>query len=217
MARPVVFLDDGGVLNDNRPRGAQWQRLVAQYFAPRLGGPPAAWAEANREVITGFFEPSAWQARLLAAADYESFERAYYLDWLGGMCAIVGVPRPPEEESIALSREATAWVLPQVRSAYPGAVETVRLLHARGYALHTASGSSSTDLEGYLQGMGVRACFGRLYGPDLIGTFKVGPEFYERLLADAGVSPGDALVLDDNPDAVKWAAPGGLVIWIAGP
>src|SRR5207248_6200839 len=156
------------------------------------------------------FEPSsAWQARLLSAPDYESFERAYNLDWLGGMCAIVGVPRPSEEESIALSREATAWIIPQVRSAYPGAVETVRLLHAKGYPLHTASGSSSTDLEGYLRGMGVRACFGHLYGPDLIGTFKAGPQFYERVLADAGVAPGDALVLDDSPDAVKWAAQAG--------
>ena len=109
-------------------------------------------------MVTGFFEPSsAWQARLLSAPDYESFERAYNLDWLGGMCAIVGVPRPSEEESIALSREATAWIIPQVRSAYPGAGETVRLLHAKGYSLHTASGSSSTDLEAYLRGMGAWA------------------------------------------------------------
>ena len=57
--------------------------------------------------------------------------------------------------------------------------------------------------------MGVRACFGRLYGPDLIGTFKAGPEFYERLLADAGVSPAGALVLDDNPAALHWAAQAG--------
>jgi FMN phosphatase YigB (HAD superfamily) len=39
----------------------------------------------------------------------------------------------------------------------------------------------------------------------LIATFKNGPEFYERLLADAGVAPPDALVLDDNPKCVAWA------------
>ncbi len=47
----VVFLDDGGVMNDNRMRGPAWQRLVAEYFAPRLGGEPAAWAAANRVAV----------------------------------------------------------------------------------------------------------------------------------------------------------------------
>src|SRR5216684_183689 len=46
-----------------------------------------------------------------------------------------------------------------------------------GYALHTASGSCSLELAGYFEGLGVRRCFGRLYGADLIGTFKEGPEY----------------------------------------
>ncbi len=36
-AKPVILLDDGGVMNDNRLRGEQWQRLVGEFFAPRLG------------------------------------------------------------------------------------------------------------------------------------------------------------------------------------
>ena len=54
--------------------------------------------------------------------------------------------------------------------------------------------------------MGVRDCFGRLYGPDLIDTFKMGPEFYARLLTDAGVAAENALVVDDNPAVLRWAA-----------
>ena len=73
-------------------------------------------------------------------------------------------------------------------AAVPGAVDAVRLLHQRGYTLHTASGASSTDLELYLSGMGIRSCFGRLYGPDVAGVFKVGPRFYEAIVADAGVA-----------------------------
>jgi HAD superfamily hydrolase (TIGR01509 family) len=217
MARPAVFLDDGGVMNDNNVRGPQWQRLVGEFLAPRLGGSPEKWAHANRDFTLTLFVPGAWQARLLASPDYSSFERSYYHDWLAGMCPLVGVPVPSEDDSIALAREAGAWIIPRIRSAFPGAVEAIRLLHGKGYALHTASGESYADLDAYLQGMGVRACFDRLYGPDLIGTFKLGPEYYERLLADACVSPGDALVVDDSPDAVRWAAQAGARAVLVGP
>ena len=211
MPQLAVFLDDGGVMNDNNVRRLQWQGMVGEFIAPALGGSPEMWAMANPQVMGAIQESLSWQARLqaFADADYESFERAYYLDWLGGMCAIVGVSLPPEEESIDLARRATAWIIPQVRSAFPGAVETIRLLHDEGHALHTASGESSADLALYLGGMGVRACFSRLYGPDLIGTFKVGPEFYERIMSDAGVAPADAVLVDDNPDCVRWAVQAG--------
>ena len=52
----------------------------------------------------------------------------------------------------------------------------------------------------------MRRCFGRLYGADLIGTFKEGPEYYARLFADAGVQPVEALAVDDSTDALDWAA-----------
>jgi len=41
----VVFLDDGGVLNDNDRRAVEWRRLLGEFFAPRLGGTPEAWGE----------------------------------------------------------------------------------------------------------------------------------------------------------------------------
>ena len=53
--------------------------------------------------------------------------------------------------------------------------------------------------------MGVRDCFGRLYGPDLIETLKEGPEYYERIFADLGIAAAEALVVDDSPRAIEWA------------
>ncbi len=38
-----LFIDDGGVLNDNERRGAEWRRLIGEYLSPRLGGEPPAW------------------------------------------------------------------------------------------------------------------------------------------------------------------------------
>jgi phosphoglycolate phosphatase len=125
------------------------------------------------------------------------------------MCAFVGVPRPPEEDAIRLSREASAWITSQVRAAFPGAAETVRLLHGRGYTLNTASGEPSYDLKTYLSTMGLADCFDRLYGPDLVNTFKIGPEFYESLMADAGVAHEDAIFVDDSHEAASWAVEAG--------
>ncbi len=188
-AEVVVFLDDGGLMNDNARRGSQRQRLVAGFFAPRLGGEPRAWEEANRVIVNAILDPAAWEERLRAAADYAGFDRTYQIDWLGGMCDLVGALRPPAVAAAALADEANRYIWPRVRAAIPGAVEAIRSLRGRGYCLHTASGECSAMLAAHLEGMGVRDCFDRLYGPDLIGAFKSGPTFYERLLADAGVSP----------------------------
>ena len=205
MAQLVLFIDDGGVMNDNERRGAQWRPLVGEFFAPRLGGTPGAWAAANYTVMMRMLETAAWTARMQAVPDYTEFDRLYLRDWMQGMCKIVGVPAPPEEEGLALARQINAAIPPQIDSAYPGAVDAIRTLHARGYTLHTASGESSADLAGYLTGMGVRDSFGTLYGTDVVNTLKMGPQFYTRIFEHAGVAPAEALVADDNPQAAAWA------------
>lgn len=209
MTSLVLFLDDGGVMNDNQVRAPQWQRLVGEFFAPRLGGTIESWGEANRIVSERLFDPAAWIARMRAAPDYATVDRGYWHDWLGGMCAIMGVSAPPEAEGLDLARRASAFVTRRVRAAFPGAVDAIRMLHAQNYTLHTASGESSADLAGYLEGMRVRQCFGRLYGPDLIDTFKNGPDYYTNIFADAGVAPANALIVDDTARAVMWAAQAG--------
>jgi phosphoglycolate phosphatase-like HAD superfamily hydrolase len=213
MGRPVIFLDDGGVMNDNSMRGPQWQRLVAEFFVPRLGGTYEAWAKANHIVASAMLEPAAWSVRLQAASGYADFDRAYQIDWLAEMCRLVGVPCPSDDDCYELALRANAYIIPRVRSAFPGAVEAILHLYQEGYTLHTASGESSSDLNYYLEGMGVRHCFGRLYGPDLINTFKEGKQgrqYYERMLDDAGIGPEDALVVDDNVGPISWAKQAGV-------
>jgi HAD superfamily hydrolase (TIGR01509 family) len=215
-ARLVVFLDDGGVMNDSHPRALQWQWLVSEFFAPWLGGTAEAWIEANRMVLDRLLEPEHWQRRMQSASDYASFDHVYQLDWLRGMCEVVGITTPPEEECVELARQAEAYIIPHVRAAFPGGVDAIRTLHRLGYLLHTASGEPSLHLAGYLAGMGVRECFGRLYGPDLIDAFKEGPEYYERIFVDVGITPREALVVDDNPRAIMWAAQSGVQTVLVG-
>lgn len=202
----TIFLDDGGVMNDNSKRASQWQHLVSEFLVPRLGGTGEAWVEANRIVADRLLNLESWNVRLQAAGDYARFDHDYQIDWLKGMCELVGVPAPSDEACFDLAHQATAYVTSRVHAAFPGVVEAIRCLHSQGYTLYTASGEASLDLAGYLEAMGVRACFKRLYGPDLVDTFKSSPAYYERIFADVGIAPSEALIVDDSPFAINWAA-----------
>lgn len=202
----TLFIDDGGVMNDNNRRAAQWQRFVGEFFTPLLGGTVEAWQEANRIVTSRLFDPENWDKRIRAFSDYASFDHIYQFDWLCGMCEYVGLQTPPEEECVELAHHAATLITGRVHATFPGAIATIRSLHQCGYSLHTASGESSSDLAGILGAMRVRDCFGRLYGPDLINTFKNGPEYYERIFADVLLSPEVAVVVDDSPRALNWAS-----------
>jgi beta-phosphoglucomutase-like phosphatase (HAD superfamily) len=216
----MIFLDDGGVMNDNALRGPEWRRLIGEYMAPRFGGTPEAWGEANRVVFEQQWERYlAWQD---ARSDAESFagnflETAEERErWLGGMCAHAGVRVPARDQCVTIAAELEAYVLPRVRSAYPGAAEAVRAL-ARRFPLATASGGTSRELEGYLATLDVIDCFaGRLYGPDLAQAYKSGPRFYERIFAREGIAPERALVLDDTPHVAGWALEAGANVVLVG-
>ena len=124
------------------------------------------------------------------------------------MCEQVGVEPPADPQGYAIA--TGLWVSERVRAAVPGAIEHVRWLHERGLTLHTASGALSWELEPYLRGMGVRDRFARLYGPDLLDTYKNGPHFYRALLSDSGARRERSVVVDDGEHVRGWAASVGL-------
>ena len=205
VAQLAVFLDDGGVMNDNATRGLQWQRLVAEYLAPMLGGNPSDWREANRVVAEREFKMYKEHFWGHPEADYLSFREKRGEDWLRGMCEQVGVAAPSGDECVRVARETCAFVTRRVRSALPGAANAIRAFHSMGHRLYTASGEDSEDLDGYLEGMGVRDLFERLYGPDLVNAAKEGPHYYQRIFEDAVVRPNEAVVVDDSRLVHGWA------------
>ena len=198
----TVFLDDGGVMNDNELRGPQWQRLLGEFIPSRLGGKPREWSAANSIIFEELFneyEPR-WGKEPLSG-----FYDDYLFDWLSLMCERVGVSVPGRDEALYIAQEATGYVTRRVHAAFPGAVEAIRQLHARGYVLHTASAEHSNELAGYLEAMGVRELFGKLYGPDLLNLPVQGPQYYEHLFQDSGTAAAEAVVVDDSPDRAAWA------------
>ena len=51
--------------------------------------------------------------------------------------------------------------------------------------------------------------FTQTYGPDLIDTWKGSRHYYEDIMADVGVSPDNALIVDDSNKSVSWATEAG--------
>lgn len=212
MRPAIIFLDDGGVMNDNALRSTQWRRLVGEFLSLRLGGATEAWGEANHVAFTAQwqrFEDWLEQRAPDEPVDFFSL-RAERERWLRDMCDHVGVPAPGGNDCISLAIETEEHVIPRLRTAFPEAPDAIRALHAAGHVLATASGHPSQELVWNLEGMGIRERFaGKLYGPDLVREPKSGPEFYRRIFADAQIAPSEALVVDDAPRAIAWAAAAG--------
>ncbi len=197
----AVFLDDGGVLNNNELRSPQWQELIAQYFAPRYGGDHNAWKHANRIAFDNLLK--SWRkAKKEPEIDFQSFWQNESELWITTMFHHVGVSPPPSHEQYNVAIKAEEWITTRVRAAFPGAIQTVRHLKEHGYLLYTASGGTSWQLRGYLTGMGIADYFEEFYGADLINTMKASSLFYKRMFKHAGISPERALVVDDFPENV---------------
>ncbi|KAG0239214.1 hypothetical protein BGW41_007830 [Actinomortierella wolfii] len=78
----AIFLDSGGVINDNSARAPQWVRKLS-YIMPRLfGGPSKHWGESNRRFSEKVFEVSYWNDFVARYHTFAEFDRAYHLLWL---------------------------------------------------------------------------------------------------------------------------------------
>ncbi len=207
MSGLSIFLDDGGVMNDNSLRAPEWQRLVAEFFAPRLGGRAEQWSAANGLIVDAL----PWEEPARTGETYSDWYRRYQIEWLRVMAVFVGVPMPPEDEALALAVAAARHVTFNCKSAYADAAPAVRELAARGFVLNTASGEDSHELDGYLTSMGIRDAFTYLFAPDLAQTFKRDPSYYQGIFREAGLDPAACLVVDDSAQALEWAASTGAL------
>jgi hypothetical protein len=65
----------------------------------------------------GVFALAREQAQMRASPDYVSFYRIHQVEWIAGMCALVGIPTPPEVGCLALAEQATTTITRRVRAA----------------------------------------------------------------------------------------------------
>ncbi len=206
----ALFVDKGGVLLDNTVLSAQWRRLVGEFLAPRLGGSREAWGAANVPA----FERE-W-ARFLAAAsaggppDIRGFFANDRRQWFLDMCDGVGVARPPDDVAEVIAADTVRYVRAHLDIPVPRVLDALRALRGRGIVLHIASADAHDELVEFLERIGARELFDRVYGSDLVNAWKFGPAYYRAVLADSGVDPARAAVIDDSPRALGWARECGL-------
>lgn len=206
----AIFLDVYGVLMDPAAPPAQWQQLVGEFLAPRLGGDPAAWGRANAYAAERMFA----RYRVPGGRPRETHPRLRRL-WFREMCERVGVPVP--KDASALAEETFAWVSERLRTWFPGTPEALRALHGRGSRLFTAAGLVSQDADAYLRGMGVRDLFEAVYGTDVIDRWKTNAAFYRKTLERSGIHAEDAAAVDDQEKCLDWAKRAGLRTFLFAP
>ena len=144
-----LFLDDGGVLNDNSLRGPEWLRLIGEFMPGRLGGTADQWTRANRVVFPHVCESI--QKRLPGFATHQEFLRGYATSWMSAMCAHVGVKPPPDDDAVALHNELTCYVWERADSAIAGAPR-------RPYSLCTGPDSHCTRRQEERRGSSGASC-----------------------------------------------------------
>ena len=195
----VIFFDDGGVMNDNRLRGIQWQKLVGEFFSPKFGGELHKWAEGNFEFITRFISEEEISIEKGEITDYLDHYSKFQSNWVTSMFEFVGIDVPQKELHSKIYLDAINYITPNVKAAFPGLIDAIKKLHNLGFRLSTASAEHSTQLKGYLRGMRIVDCFERFYGPDLINTHKSMENFYDKIFEDFNLDPRRAIVIDDAP------------------
>ena len=199
----AIFFDMWGVLLDPTGIPAQWQRLVGEFLAPRLGGEPAAWGPANEYAAERMFA----RYRDPQGTPRETHPRLRRL-WLREMCERVGVPAP--KNGGALAEETVAWVTSRIAAPAAAAVEAIRVLKSRGYRVYTSAAANSVDIDGHLRALGGRDLFEGIYGSDIIDRWKTNAGFYRRILEHSGVAPSDAVTVDDQERCLHWAKRAGF-------
>jgi HAD superfamily hydrolase (TIGR01509 family) len=207
----VLFVDKGGVLIDNYDGLApQWRRLIGEFLAPRLGGRQEEWGAANVPAFERQWARFQQAAAAGGPADIRGFFAKDARQWFLDMCDGVGIDRPLDDVAEAIAADTVSYVKAHLHIPVPRALDALRALHARGVVLHTASADAHDDLVEFLERIGGRDLFDRVYGSDLVNTWKFGPDYYRAVLADSGVDPARAAVVDDSPQALAWARECGL-------
>ncbi|KAG0269112.1 hypothetical protein BGZ95_002193 [Linnemannia exigua] len=81
----AIFLDSGGVINDNDRRAPQWVQHLMQYMpTTKLGGPGRLWGKGNTIMSDRLFkgENPLWKQLIDRAKDFRQFYREYHLFWV---------------------------------------------------------------------------------------------------------------------------------------
>jgi HAD superfamily hydrolase (TIGR01509 family) len=204
-----VFLDFEGTLNDTRGTG----RLYAGSFIARMSREysvaPEAWGGALAHAMS---EIQRLQAEAAAAADqwrgYTEYRSRELTTWLQVLMRRAGLEPPDDDQALALARRLEEEI-PLQMAPIPGALEVISALSDEGWPLFISSGAPSGYTRRCLEAAGVAGRFKQVYGPDVVDTLKLAPEYFTRAFTNAGLKPRECIVVDDSEGPLAWAMEAG--------
>ena len=186
---------------------AQRVPAVGAALALAHGGAVSDWARATAGLLAGLEQeyiarfvgdPLAGYAAWLEAARRKSARTLFEM-------LKISAPPDADEQIGAIQFKA----LSSCNAAFPGANFALEGLRRVGFQIHLASGNDSETLAAALVGAGLEPFVAMKFGPDLIDCAKEGAEYYQRIFQATSVNPKDALVVDDQPEALRWAMAAG--------
>ncbi|KAF8977198.1 hypothetical protein BGZ46_007569 [Entomortierella lignicola] len=92
----AIFLDSGGVINDNTLRGPQWIQILEEYMPKTtIGGPGRLWGRANGILVDRLFRPNndgqqnEFERLMGESENFKDFDRRYCLYWIQNSTILV--------------------------------------------------------------------------------------------------------------------------------
>ncbi len=113
--------------------------------------------------------------------------------------------RTLEAASLRNARKQVRDTMLERLEPLPGVVAWIESALSRGMTLAVASSSSKAWVEGHLGRAGLRRHFAELVTSEQVAQVKPDPALYLRALSALGVSPGEALAVEDSPHGVAAA------------
>ena len=133
----------------------------------------------------------------------ENFDIYDYLEELTG--------KPIDRDEVRDRRRADFAELFKLAVPLPGVEDYIASAREQGLRLGIASSSPHRWVHPKLEQLGLQDTFDTVVCSDDVGSAKPNPASYLKALADLGVTPHEALALEDSPTGVQGAKNAGLL------
>jgi len=180
LIRGIIFDFDGLILETEEPIYLAWQEIYQQH-ACHL--PLDTWAS-----IIGTSD--------FAFKPLDELERQY--------------GAPIDRQALHDRQRALEAQLIQVRPPMPGVQNYLEDAQRLGLKIGLASSSDRSWVTGHLERLGFLGHFDSLKTSDDVLLTKPDPALFQAVLDDLGLSPQEAVALEDSPHGVKAARQAGI-------
>ena len=180
MIEAIVFDFDGVIVDTETPDYTTWQGIYESYGV-----------ELERELWTGFIGGGSGE-----------FDFYQHLEDLSGIKV--------DRSELRLRIRSTFYAELDQSPVLPGVMDYIDCAKSMGLKVGLASSSSREWVEGHLGSRGILDRFDDIRGSDDVSEVKPSPELYLRSAKELGVSPRNAVAIEDSARGVTAAKRAGL-------